>query len=67
MLLLLLVGILNYLDRLVPAILAEPIKQDLALSDTVLGLLTRCRTELVPDDPHSDRPRPSRQPVRASR
>lgn len=38
-LLLLLVGILNYLDRVLPAILAEQIKADLALSDTALGLI----------------------------
>lgn len=38
-LLLLLVGVLNYLDRVLPAILAEPIKHDLALSDTALGLI----------------------------
>ncbi len=38
-LLLLLVGVLNYLDRVLPAILAEPIKHELELSDTALGLI----------------------------
>ena len=37
---LLLVMILNVLDRQVINVLAEPIKQDLGLSDTQLGLLT---------------------------
>jgi MFS family permease len=36
---LMLVGILNYLDRVLPSILAEPIKKELVLSDTVLGLV----------------------------
>lgn len=35
--LLVLIGILNYLDRALPAILAEAIKHDLNLSDTTLG------------------------------
>jgi MFS family permease len=37
---LLLVYILNYLDRQLVSILAEPIKTDLGLSDTQLGLVT---------------------------
>jgi predicted MFS family arabinose efflux permease len=37
---LLLVNILNFVDRQLPYILAEAIKQDLGLSDTQLGLLT---------------------------
>lgn len=37
--LLMLIGIMNYLDRVLPAILAEPIKADLGLSDTALGLI----------------------------
>lgn len=37
--LLTLVGILNYVDRFLPSVLAEPIKRDLALSDTALGLI----------------------------
>jgi MFS family permease len=37
---LLLVYILNYLDRQLVSILAEPIKKDLGLSDTQLGLVT---------------------------
>jgi len=36
---LVLVGLFNYLDRALPAVLAEPIKRDLALSDTALGLI----------------------------
>lgn len=36
---LMLIGMLNYLDRVLPAILAEPIKKDLVLSDTVLGIV----------------------------
>lgn len=36
---LMVVGILNYMDRILPSILAEPLKQDLALSDTTLGLI----------------------------
>lgn len=38
-LLLALVGILNYADRFLPAVLAEPIKADLALSDTAIGVI----------------------------
>jgi predicted MFS family arabinose efflux permease len=34
-----LVGVLNYMDRLLPGFLAEPIKRDLQLSDTMLGLI----------------------------
>lgn len=37
--LLLVLGILNYLDRMLPGILAEPIRKDLGLSDTMLGLI----------------------------
>lgn len=33
------VGLLNYLDRALPAVLAESIKNDLVLSDTALGLI----------------------------
>jgi predicted MFS family arabinose efflux permease len=36
---LVIVGLLNYLDRALPAVLAEPIKSDLTLSDTGLGLI----------------------------
>jgi MFS family permease len=36
---LMLVGVLNYVDRLLPSVLAEPIKRDLQLSDTMLGLI----------------------------
>lgn len=38
--LLLVIYTLNFLDRQIVNILAEPIKQDLGLSDTQLGLLT---------------------------
>jgi predicted MFS family arabinose efflux permease len=37
---LMIVSFLNYVDRMVLNILAEPIKRDLGLSDTQLGLLT---------------------------
>lgn len=37
--LLTLVGTLNYVDRFLPAVLAEPIKHDLALSDTAIGVI----------------------------
>jgi len=37
--LLTLVAILNYIDRFLPSVLAEPIKRDLALSDTAIGLI----------------------------
>src|SRR5262249_37944948 len=37
--LLTLVAILNYVDRFLPSVLAEPIKHDLALSDTAIGLI----------------------------
>ncbi|MDO3634356.1 spinster family MFS transporter [Mycolicibacterium arseniciresistens] len=33
------VGTLNYADRFLPAVLAEPIKKDLALSDTAIGVI----------------------------
>ncbi|SEH62512.1 Predicted arabinose efflux permease, MFS family [Mycolicibacterium rutilum] len=33
------VGTLNYADRFLPAVLAEPIRSDLALSDTALGVI----------------------------
>ncbi len=33
------VGTLNYADRFLPAVLAEPIKQDLDLSDTEIGII----------------------------
>ncbi|SEE77517.1 Predicted arabinose efflux permease, MFS family [Rhizobiales bacterium GAS191] len=38
-LLLMLIGGFNYLDRVLPSILAEPIRRELALSDTSLGLI----------------------------
>src|SRR5690348_1471595 len=38
---------LNYLDRQIVTILAEPLKQDLRLSDTQLGLLTGLAFGLV--------------------
>ena len=34
-----LVGPLNYVDRFLPGVLAEPIKNDLALSDTAIGVI----------------------------
>lgn len=37
--LLTLVGVLNYVDRFLPSVLAEPIKHDLALSDTAIGVI----------------------------
>ena len=37
--LLALVGTLNYADRFLPAVLAEPIKDDLVLSDTAIGVI----------------------------
>ncbi|MGE2729030.1 spinster family MFS transporter [Mycolicibacterium vaccae] len=33
------VGTLNYADRFLPAVLAEPIREDLELSDTALGII----------------------------
>ncbi|MEU0493946.1 MFS transporter [Mycobacterium sp. NPDC006124] len=33
------VGTLNYVDRFLPGVLAEPIKRDLALSDTAIGVI----------------------------
>lgn len=38
--LLLMIGTLNYVDRVLPAVLAEPIRRDIALSDTALGLIS---------------------------
>ena len=38
-LLLALVGTLNYIDRFLPAVLAEPIRLELALSDTAIGVI----------------------------
>ncbi|MBL8554851.1 MAG: MFS transporter [Phenylobacterium sp.] len=40
LLLLIVVGTVNYVDRQILSVLAEPIRQDLGLSDTQLGLLT---------------------------
>ncbi|KXW76708.1 major facilitator transporter [Mycolicibacterium phlei DSM 43071] len=37
--LLAIVGTLNYADRFLPAVLAEPIKNELSLSDTALGVI----------------------------
>lgn len=34
-----LIGTLNYVDRFLPAVLAEPIKAELALSDTAIGII----------------------------
>lgn len=34
-----LVGVLNYLDRFLPSVLAEPIKAELHLSDTAIGVI----------------------------
>ncbi|MDX1893095.1 MFS transporter [Mycolicibacterium sp. 050158] len=34
-----LAGTLNYVDRFLPGVLAEPIKHDLALSDTAIGVI----------------------------
>jgi MFS family permease len=36
---LMLIGLLNYLDRVLPSILAEAIKRDLVLSDMMIGLI----------------------------
>jgi predicted MFS family arabinose efflux permease len=33
------VGTLNYIDRFLPAVLAEPIRRDLSLSDTAIGII----------------------------
>ena len=41
--LLAIVGTLNYADRFLPAVLAEPIKADLVLSDTAIGVASRRR------------------------
>lgn len=40
LILLMVIGVVNILDRFLPSILAESIKHDLALSDTALGLIT---------------------------
>lgn len=37
--LLAIVGTLNYVDRFLPAVLAEPIRIELALSDTAIGVI----------------------------
>jgi predicted MFS family arabinose efflux permease len=37
--LLMLIGVVNVIDRLLPGVLAEPIKHDLHLSDTAFGLI----------------------------
>ena len=37
--LLICIAVLNYLDRMLPGTLAEPIRKDLGLSDTALGLI----------------------------
>ncbi|MDX8356438.1 spinster family MFS transporter [Sphingopyxis terrae] len=36
---LMLVGIMNYVDRMLPSVLAEPIRQEFALSDSALGFI----------------------------
>ena len=35
-----LIGLLNYMDRMVLAVLVEPIKRDLRLSDSDIGLVS---------------------------
>jgi len=63
---LLVVYILNFLDRQIVNILAEPISRDLGLSDTELGLLTGLAFALfyailgVPIARYADRPRTDR-------
>ncbi len=63
---LLVVYILNFLDRQIVNILAEPIRRDLGLSDTQLGLLTGLAFALfyailgVPIARYADRPRTNR-------
>lgn len=63
---LLVVYILNFLDRQIVNILAEPIRRDLGLSDTQLGLLTGLAFALfyailgVPIARYADRPRTDR-------
>ena len=64
--LLMLVHVLNYLDRQVINVLAEPIKQDLGLSDTQLGLMTGFAFAVfytlvgIPVGRFADRPRTDR-------
>ena len=59
---LLVVYIFNFLDRQIVTILAEPIKRDLGLSDTQLGLMTGLAFALfyallgIPIARHADRP-----------
>ena len=59
---LLVVYIFNFLDRQIVTILAEPIKRDLGLSDTQLGLMTGLAFALfyallgIPIARHVDRP-----------
>jgi predicted MFS family arabinose efflux permease len=63
---LLVVYILNFLDRQIVTILAEPIKRDLGLSDTQLGLLTGLAFALfyailgIPIARYADRPAANR-------
>jgi hypothetical protein len=44
LILLMLVSMFNYVDRTILSILQEPVKADLGLSDTQLGLRFRCRS-----------------------
>jgi predicted MFS family arabinose efflux permease len=63
---LLVVYVLNFLDRSIVSILAEPIKRDLGLSDTQLGLMTGLAFALfyavlgIPIARHVDRPAANR-------
>ena len=63
---LLIVYILNFLDRQIVNILAEPIKRDLGLSDTQIGLMTGLAFALfytilgIPIARYADNPRTSR-------
>lgn len=63
---LLVVYVLNFLDRSIVSILAEPIKRDLGLSDTQLGLMTGLAFALfyavlgIPIARHVDRPSSNR-------
>ena len=63
---LLVVYILNFLDRQIVNILAEPIKQDLGLSDTQIGLMTGLAFALfytvlgIPIARYADNPKSSR-------
>lgn len=63
---LLVVYIFNFLDRQIVSILAEPIKNDLGLSDTQLGLLTGLAFALfyvslgIPIARYADRPKSNR-------